>query len=141
MSRISRRTIIITLPLWVILTLSTGVARGDLDGDGNLDAVFANSLFARNRVCLGDGAMGFVFTCSDVSTDANNSFGVALGFVDGDASLDAVFANNGRNRVCLGDGAGGFTVPCSDVSTDANDSRGVALGFVDGDASLDAVFA
>ncbi len=139
MSRISRRTIIITLPLLVVLTLSTGVARGDLDGDGNLDAVFAN-ITQSNRVCLGNGTGGFI-SCSNVSADTNNSRGVALGFVDGDATLDAVFANSGQpNRVCLGDGAGGFT-SCNDVSTDTNNSLGVALGLVDADSDLDAVFA
>jgi hypothetical protein len=57
---------------------------------------------------------------------------MALGFVDGDATLDAVFANSGqRNRVCLGNGDGTFGTPgneCSDVSTDTNNSGGMALG-------------
>ncbi len=136
-SRSYKLTMFITLPLLVVLALSAGVAYGDLDGDSNVDAVFANSA-QRNRVCLGDGAGGFA--CSDVSADTNQSLNVALGFVDGDSTLDAVFANfNQRNRVCLGDGAGGFA--CSDVSADTNDSVGMALGFVDGDTTLDAVFA
>ena len=117
---------------------SFGVALGFVDGDANLDAVFTNQPFQRDRVCLGDGLGGF--TCNDVSTEENRSFGVALEFVDGDANLDAVFANFAqRNRVCLGDGLGGFS--CNDVSTDANRSFGLALEFVDGDANLDAVFA
>jgi uncharacterized repeat protein (TIGR01451 family) len=65
---------------------------------------------------------------------------VALGFVNGDTTLDAVFANVGEsNRVCLGDGVGGFA--CSDVSGDTFSSDGVALGDVDDDTNLDAVFA
>ena len=54
--------------------------------------------------------------------------GMALGGVNGDTKLDAVFANNGQsNRVCLGHGAGLFT--CSDVSSsDTFSSFGVALG-------------
>jgi hypothetical protein len=46
-----------------------------VDGDGNLDAVFANA-GQSNRVCLGDGAGNF--TCSDISADTNNSQSVAL---------------------------------------------------------------
>ncbi|MFB0536122.1 MAG: FG-GAP-like repeat-containing protein, partial [Anaerolineae bacterium] len=119
---------------------SMGVALGLVNGDGNLDAVFANAGLANqeNRVCLGNGSGGF--TCSDVSSDTNSSIDVALGYVNGDGNLDAVFANLGqRNRVCLGNGLGGFT--CSDVSTDTNQSRGVAPGYVNGDGNLDAVFA
>ena len=106
-----------------------------------LDAVFANEFGEANRVCLGDGTGGF--TCSDVASDdvLNDSQGVALGDVNGDNILDAVFANrNDPNRVCRGDGTGGFT--CEDVaSDDTNRSRGVALGDVNGDNILDAVFA
>ena len=117
------------------------VALGDVDGDGDLDAVFAIGLGTRhNRVCLNDGSGNF--TCSDVSTDTTRAFGVALGDVDGDGDLDAVFAisTDGRNRVCLNDGSGNFT--CSDVSHGyANRTLAVALGDADGDGDLDAVFA
>ena len=127
---------------------SSDVALGDVNGDAFLDAIFANSGSVlsgeQNRVCLGDGTGAF--TCSDVSADSDSSYGVALGDVNGDTFLDAVFANSSwgpnivvANRVCLGDGTGDFT--CSDVSADINDSRGVALGDVNGDTFLDAVFA
>jgi predicted nucleotidyltransferase len=69
------------------------VALGDVDGDGDLDAVLANSL-ERNRVCLGDGNGSFV--CSDVSTNTHNTAAVALGDVDDDGNLDAVFTNSGQ---------------------------------------------
>ena len=57
----------------------------------SLDAVFANSSSQHNRVCLGDGTGRF--SCGDVSADTDESSGVALGDVNGDAFLDAVFAN------------------------------------------------
>lgn len=116
-------------------TITTfGVALAFVDGDGNLDAVFANA--APNQVCLGDGSGSF--SCSDVSVDYN-SHDVALGFVNSDANLDAVFANpDGENRACLGDGNGGFS--CSDVNSETNATTRVALGLVDGNGNLDAVF-
>ena len=131
------------------VNVSGDVALGNVNGDSFLDAVFANSRGSSgsnpidppsgvNRVCLGDGAGHFA--CSDVSVDTNESSGVALGDVNDDTFLDAVFANrNEQNRVCLGDGAGHFT--CNDISADNNLSWRVALGNVNGDSFLDAVFA
>lgn len=103
------------------------------------DAVFAN-YNSTNRVCESDGSGGFV--CSDVSADQNLTGGVALGYIDGDPHLDAVFANESdeRNRVCFGDGVGGFA-NCAEVSTDEDFSKAVALGYINGDQSLDIVFA
>ena len=49
---------------------SIDVGLGDVNGDGNLDAVFANS-DGTNQVCLGNGAGGF--SCSDVSADKSTS--------------------------------------------------------------------
>jgi len=136
MKRFKQLLLVLTLCVPLLVLALAGPLL--VQADGPLDAVFANSP-QPNRVCLGDGTGGF--SCSDVSTDINNSIDVALGDVNGDTRLDAVFANidNQRNRVCLGDGAGGFS--CSDVSTDTNISVGVALGDVNGDTRLDAVFA
>jgi hypothetical protein len=77
-----------------------------------------------------------------VSSDAFPSAGVAIGDVDNDQKLDAVFANasNRKNRICFGNGVGGFS-SCQDVSGDAFTSTAVALGKVDGDNNLDVVFA
>ncbi len=117
---------------------SDDVSLGDMDGDGNLDAVFANTFSQRNRICLGDGQGAFA--CSDVNAAARISSGVAIGDVDNNGTLDLVFANEQqRNRVCLGDGVGGFA--CTDVSPDALRSQDVALGDVDGDGNLDVVFS
>ena len=114
---------------------TSDVTLGDLNADGQIDAVFANS-FQRNRVCLASG--GGAFICSDVSPDRLDTFGVALGDVNGDSQLDAVFANAfQRNRVCLGDGRGRFT--CADISPHSFNSFAVALGDLNGDRHLDAL--
>ncbi len=117
------------------------VAMGDMNGDGKLDAVFATT--SRNRFCIGNGAGGF--SCSYVSPydpgDSYYSTDVALGDLNNDGKLDAVFANlSHRNRFCAGDGAGGFT--CSDIATtEVRDSQGVVLEYLNNDSNLDALFA
>jgi hypothetical protein len=130
--------------------ISNDLALGDVNHDGKLDAVFANSDSylsgngQRNRVCLGDGLGGF--TCSDVNTHTHISLGVTLGYIDGDNNLDIVFANGDafmsgaeqRDQVCLGNGLGGFT--CSDISNDNDVSFGVALSDANHDGYLDAFF-
>jgi len=129
---------------------TTGVVLGDVDGDGHLDAVFSNAPVCgtpprfcsggQNAVCLGDGSGGF--SCSNVNSDTNFTSDVALGFINGDADLDAVFSNWGNakpNRVCLGNGSGVFS--CSDIIGEIGSSRQVALGLLDGDVNIDAVFA
>ncbi len=119
---------------------SNDVAIGDFDNDLNLDAVFANGVSQFNRVCFGDGAGGFKQPCQNAGADAFSSTAVALGNVDDDNNLDAVFANSDEaDQICLGDGAGGFA--CNDVRPDNLPTRDVALGDVNGDGKLDAVFA
>jgi hypothetical protein len=66
--------------------------------------------------------------------------GPALGGLNSDGNLDAVFANSGQtNQACLGDGAVNFD--CANVSEDTEPSRNVGLGDVNADGAVDAVFA
>ena len=59
----SGQTVRAAMVIGVLLTL-TAPARAGLDGDVNLDAVFATFVgIETNRVCLGDGLGGFA--CSD----------------------------------------------------------------------------
>ena len=52
---------------------------------------------------------------------------MALGLIDEDNNLDAMFANEGLpNQLCLGNGSGGFT--CSNIDNDTGNSQSVALG-------------
>ena len=64
----------------------SGPALGGLNGDGHLDAVFAN-LEQINQACLGDGAANFA--CSNVSADTGPSRNVGLGDVNADGAVDA----------------------------------------------------
>jgi hypothetical protein len=117
------------------------VVVGDLDGDGDIDAVFAGGaeFGGPNDVLLNDGTG--TFTHQSLGEDAA---GVGLGDLDGDGDLDIVLTFNERffdepAQVWLNDGAGVFT----DSGRTIGDMFAwkVALGDIDHDGDLDAVFA
>lgn len=121
---------------------SDDVTAADLDGDGDMDLVFAVFL-GPDLVCLNDGVAGFA--CTDASATASDAFAVTAADLDGDGDADLAFANailNARsttNTVCLNDGAATFA--CRSVSTDTNNSRDVAAVDVDSDGDTDLLFA
>ena len=116
---------------------SISVALGDLDGDGDLDAMVANGFQQRpNTVWTNDGTG--TFTNSGQALGNNTSISVALGDLDGDGDLDAMVANYGQpNTVWTNDGTGTFTN--SGQALGNSNSLSVALGDLDGDGDLDAM--
>ncbi len=121
---------------------SRGVALGDVDGDGDLDAVVANISNQAQDVHLNDGSGAFS-PSADSTFGGGNSIVVALGDVDGDGDLDAVVANwIAAQAVHLNDGSGSFS-PSADTTfgSGSGSSSAVVLGDVDGDGDLDAVVA
>ena len=117
---------------------SRSVALGDLDGDGDLDAMVAN-FNQPNTVWLGDGSGNF-HQLRPLALGNSWSWSVALGDLDGDGDLDAMVANNGNhNTVWLGDGTGTFTNSGQELGNSY--SLSVALGDLDGDGDLDAMVA
>ena len=125
---------------------SEGVALGDLDGDGDLDAYVANNNYQANRVWINQGgAQGGtpgIYAASGQFLGNSSSADVALGDLDGDGHLDAYVANNDyhhSNRVWLNDGLGNFID--SGQALGNSWSQGVALGDLDGDGDLDAYVA
>jgi hypothetical protein len=119
---------------------SIGVALGDVDGDGDLDAFVANSYRSEstaNKVWRNDGMGAFAET---QSLGNSASYDVTLGDVDSDGDLDAFVANvYGANKVWWNDGTGTFTDSLQSLGS--ADSMSVALGDVDGDGDLDAFVA
>jgi hypothetical protein len=116
---------------------SRGLAIGDLDGDGDLDAFVTIANGQPNRVWLNDGSG--TFSDSGQLLGAGTSVAVALGDLDGDGDLDAFVANVGANKVWLNDGTGTFTD--SGQNLGSSTSFGVALGDLEGDGDLDAMVA
>ncbi len=121
--------------------ITTSLAVGDVDEDGDLDVVVGSAeagarLYLNNG--FNNGAVGFTFatTISDVARLTSD---VLLEDMNGDGHLDLVTANLGfTNRVYLGDGAGHFG-PGADISADAHFTSSVAAGDVDGDGARDVI--
>jgi hypothetical protein len=85
---------------------SEAVDLGDLDGDGDLDAIVANSSYLDaegepvdydpNRVWLNDGRGTFVDSGQKLGTQP--SYSIALGDLDGDGDLDASWGTVARTK-------------------------------------------
>lgn len=114
-----------------------GIALGDLDRDGDMDAFFANHDGRPETVYANNGAAGFSLTETlGTQYSAGYSDGVALGDLDGDGDLDAVVANHiGQpETIFLNTGTGAF-VPGPQLGGDSSTS--VVLGDLDSDGDLD----
>jgi hypothetical protein len=115
---------------------SDGVTLGDVDGDGDLDAVVANRAGEPEGVWLNDGSGNFTAPAVNPTFNpSTNSNAVKLGDLDGDGDLDAVVADDDVTRFFDNDGSGHFTYT-GEVDFDAFD---VELADLDLDGDLDLV--
>ena len=120
-----------------------GLAVGDIDGDGDIDAV--TGTWAENMdIWVNDGTGAFsntgVLGTGRLDTSAGASNGVDLGDLDGDGDLDIfVFNRYISNKVFLNDGTGTFTETQSVGTTGAREDG--KLVDIDGDGDLDAIMA
>ena len=122
-----------------------GVALGDVDGDGALDAVVVNDIGNRSVVYRNDGHGNFALLASLGTYPALFSHArraVALGDLDMDGDLDVVAGGLGQDHIYLNDRQGrewrelpfGTREPGIDPR-----STSVALGDIDRDGDLDIV--
>jgi hypothetical protein len=131
---------------------STKADFGDIDGDGDLDAIVAN--LGPEQLLINDGDGVFLDGSSrlppppgflqDITADAR------LSDVDGDGDLDILLSNEnpfnpsptggGQNRLLINDGTGTFSDQTTARLPSATDQTGAMLpGDIDGDGDLDVV--
>ena len=115
---------------------------GDVDGDGDLDVVFAGRI---NQIYLNDGRGQFTHAPTAFPATLGSRT-LSLGDVDGDGDLDAVFGSDSTDvaHLLLNDGTGTFT----DVTathfppqTPSSLCLDMALADLDADGDLDVALA
>ena len=117
--------------------LSTDVELGDLDGDGDMDAIVTNNDGTyNNEIWINDGKG--VFTEGNTTFNFKSS-GCALGDIDGDGDLDIFFANAAANTAFINDSHANFSN--SNQFLGNTRSYNAVLIDIDGDNDLDAVAA
>ena len=112
------------------------IGLGDLDGDGDLDAVFANGRVNHSEVWLNDGSGTFVDSGQKLMQYGH---GIDVGDLDGDGDLDLFLTSHSASqpsKVYLNDGQALF----EDSGQDYMDvGYRLDLADLDGDGDLDAL--
>ena len=117
--------------------LTASISLGDVDGDGDLDAVVANGRHwpGQNRVYINDGRAAFTLA-RPLGDELAGSYAVPLADFDGDGDLDVSVGNDRtRNLVFLNDGTGRFG-PGAAFGTPSS-TRSLTLADLDGDGHTD----
>ena len=116
---------------------SSEVALGDVDGDGDLDAVIS-AYDAEPEVWRNDGAGAFT-QVSGQQVGAEEWNDVELADFNRDGHLDAVFAhaNNGTIVIAYGDGTGVFGAVKTTMALGIGEGRDADVADLNGDGLLD----
>jgi hypothetical protein len=121
---------------------TAAVVLGDVDGDGDLDAVLGNDAPAGILLFLNDGAGGLVDASGQVAPTVGPTKALALGDVDADGDLDllrgsSTFPGGTCCSLLINDGAGGFLASPNPLPVVLAATESVSFGDVDGDGDLD----
>jgi len=121
-------------------TDSTAVALGDLDGDGDLDALVGTGRWALVWINQGgaQGGQNGTFALSGLEISGSQTRAVLLSDLDGDGDLDALIAGRRQAAVWWNDGQAAFTR--SSQRFRYSNQHGLAIGDFNGDGRPD-VFA
>ena len=140
--------LVLGVVLFVVLSYFTfnpvpttyAIALGDLNGDGRLDAFYANGQNEGpqpNTVLLNQGSGRLLDSGQRLGKEESRR--ASLADLDGDGDLDAWVANIGYNTLYFNDGAGRYTRSQSIFQSIGSALWSIALGDLDGDGDLDAL--
>lgn len=114
----------------------------DLNGDGILDIVTANSAAAANSVTVLIGSNVGSFNVLAETVAGSKPWQIAVADLNSDGAPDVATANNGGSSfsVLFNDGTGLFPLPASVYGTGTG-PRGIAIDDLNGDGAKDVVTA
>lgn len=119
-----------------IANTTVGVDLGDIDGDGDLDAIIANGASV-NLAYLNDGAGNFTEMSQQLGAFG---YALALGDVENDGDLDVVFGDFAQPlRIWKNDGAGNFSL--NEEIENSFYTQDIDLEHLNGDNFLDMFLA